>query len=393
MASVLSKPSKEALIKAIQDFGQEQTDKLCQLDSGVRFITEGEISKELFLIIDGEVSILVRQPDGRTERQVALRSSGEIVGETAFLQKNSPRTASVEVFSDNATLIRLTQDDVFEIMTRQPELKETVIYFTQLKNQRSLETMQVLQGNIHVENRMMSALLADIHNFTGIGEFVWEEHLNSFLFEFIEGVDEIVELHAGTFEEQGDGFKALFEDNMHARKSVKCAIGVQALFVRLRDHWRKYNEAFANLGIGIGICSGAMSVRKRFGSRRSGGHVFSHAINIAAAISKYRTNPSDTSINIDDVTLKFLGDHDFNIDPPQQRWLEKLGRIYQVYNVRIASQVGLSIEVQQLIEAHEKRLQKLQLKAATEGRDTPPQVQIEIEEIEANIRKLRNPKQ
>jgi hypothetical protein len=40
----------------------------------------------------------------------------------------------------------------------------------------------VLGGKISVRTEMMSVLLADMHNFSGLGEVIWEEEIDSFLF-------------------------------------------------------------------------------------------------------------------------------------------------------------------------------------------------------------------
>lgn len=337
----------DVLTKAIERFGEEHLDKYCHYSQGQRVINQGDTSTECFLITDGAVSILVREENSTVEKQVALRFVGDLIGEIAFLQKNNPRTASVEVVTSSASFIRITREDIFILVHDNPKLTNAIELLQQLAIPRVHETQQVLRGKLLVENKMMSSLLADIHDFTSLGEIVWEEHLNSFLFDFLESAEEIAEIYNGYFEDQGDGFKILFRDDNHATRSLLCAMMLKSLFLELRSNWKIQNDAFQKVGLGIGICSDFMSVRRRIGSRHQRGHVFSHAINIAAAMSKYRTKSTDVEIYINDGTYSLLNKNEFEIDTPNREWLEKLNQQYLIY--RVVDKVK-PLEDQQLIK-------------------------------------------
>ena len=109
--------------------------------------------------------------------------------------------------------------------------------------------------------------MADIHNLSALGEIVWEEDLNSFLFEFVEQSHELAHRHNGSFEDQGDGFKILFRGTNHPIRSLSCAAEIRELFLAVREaRLQRNEEAFMKVGLGIGICSDFMSIRKRRGS-------------------------------------------------------------------------------------------------------------------------------
>jgi CRP-like cAMP-binding protein len=324
----------ESLRAAISSFGESHPAAIRRFSIGQRVINQNAISDECFLIKQGTVSILVKDSSSDSEKQVALRFEGDLIGETAFLQRNAPRTASVQVITQNATLIRLTRHEIFGLLRENPALHDAVTLLWELAASRLDETQQILDGRITAESRVMSVLLADIHNFSTLGEATWEEQSNSFLFDFIEKSHDTAASYKGKFEDQGDGFKILFRDSSHADRSVACASEIADSFSRFRTIWSQRNDAFESIGLGIGICTDCMSIRKREGSLQAEGRILSHSINIAAAISKQRTVPSDIDIYIDNNTFSIINKNDYEIAGPQQKWLEKLGRLCSIYRIR-----------------------------------------------------------
>src|SRR5207248_1934309 len=143
---------------------------------------------------------------------------------------------------------------------------DAITLLWELTTSRHHETLEVLKGHITVQSRVMTALLADIHNFSTLSEAVWEEQSNSFLFDFMEQSHEASAGCGGVFEDQGDGFKILFHDLGHAERALACATAIKEAFLGLRTSWNERNDAFNNIGLGIGICSDCMSVRRREGS-------------------------------------------------------------------------------------------------------------------------------
>ncbi len=330
----------EALKTAIYKFGERHPRSIRDFRNNERVMNQGEIGQECYLVKDGVLSVLVHHDASGPPRQVALRFKGDMIGETAFLLKNAPRTASVEVVSERASLITLDRKDLFGLIRDEPSLSNAVNLLWELSDARAHETLQIIDGHIKVESLIMSVMLADIHNFSALGEGVWEEHANAFLFDFIEQSEEIAILYGGSFEDQGDGFKVVFNGEEHADKSIQCALNIKQAFLCLRSAWVERNDAFSNIGLGLGICSDVMSRRKREGSPQSKGRVIGHAINVAAAISKYRVLPSDVEIFIDEYTAALLSLEDCKLEGPKQKWLDKLGRMYPIYR---AHQEGAGI--------------------------------------------------
>lgn len=322
-----------ALRVAILSFGDSHPDAVRRFARGQRIISQGAVSDDCFLIKEGTIGILVRQSPSGVETQVALRFEGDLIGETAFLQRNAPRTASVEVVSASATLIRLSRADIFSLLREDPALHNVITLLWELAAYRRDETLQVLQGHVAVENHVMSVLLADIHNFSALGEAAWEEQSSSFLFDFVEQAHETATRYQAAFEDQGDGFRILFLQPDHVRRALSCATTIRDAFLHLRKLWVRRNDAFGDIGLGVGICTDCVSIRKREGSPQPEGRVLSHAINIAAAMSKYRSVPSDVDIYIDENTFSMSEPTTLQITGPHQKWLEKLGRFYPLYSV------------------------------------------------------------
>src|SRR5262249_448447 len=90
---------------------------------------------------------------------------------------------------------------------------------------------------------------------------------------------------------------------------------------------------FANIGIGIGVCTDCMSIRRRTGSPQAAGHVASHAMSIAAAIAKHKKSPSDVEVNLDDATISLLRSNEFSIEGPSDTWLDRLGLKYSLHRL------------------------------------------------------------
>jgi CRP-like cAMP-binding protein len=322
-----------ALRAAIEKYAEEQPESLVRLSSGQRLISQGEISDSCFLIREGSVGITVRQPNSNHEVTVALRTGGDLVGEMAFLQRRAPRTASVQVVSPTATFIRLSKTALFELRRRDPSLQDSVTLLWELAASRYEETTEVLDRRIAVENRVMSVVLSDIHNFTSLGEATWEEQSNVFLFEFMEACEVVADEFKASFEDQGDGHKITVAEIDHVERAIKCAAAIADLFLKLRDRWIQFNDAFSNVGLGIGICTDCMSIRRLIKPHPTKGRVLSHAINIAAAMSKYRVSPSEVEIFIDENTALMAKGEGYWVEDPKQKYLERLGRLYSMYRI------------------------------------------------------------
>ena len=321
----------EALRDAILRYGEQHPEHLHRYVRGDRVIQQGAVSDVCFLVKTGTLSILVKDNASGAETEIALRYAREFIGETAFLQRGVPRTASVVVFSTDADLISVTRSDLYKLLQKEPGLHDAIAGLWELAASRRRETLAVVGGKISVRTKMMSCLLGDIHNFSALGEVVWEEEMDSFLFDFVELSSDAAQRHDGLFEDQGDGFKIIFGDAGHANRALACALEIRDLFQLQRASRAMANAPFRKIGLGIGVCSDFMSVRRRDDSLRSQGRVFSHVLNVASAISKYRESVDETEIYVDETTFKLAPAPTVAFIGPEDIPLEKLGRRQTLY--------------------------------------------------------------
>ena len=325
----------DLLKQAIAEFAARNPNSVHVLRKGHRLITEGEEGSDVFLIQYGYLAIFVNNPEDGKQREVALRYDGDLVGETAILQRRGRRNASVEVVSNTASLVTLSRQDILRLIRGNQAVAEAIIALWELAAARRSETLQVLGGDVTVETKVMSVLLGDIHNFSLLGEEVPDELSEAFLYEFIEESEVIVGDGDGTFEDQGDGFKAVFEGRNHVGRAVTCAASLHKSFCDLRAKWSKHNDAFHNIGLGIGVCTDCMSVRSKAGSARPGGRIASHAISVAAAIAKHKVKPSDVEVYLDENTGSMLTSNEFSVGSTEQMWLERIGRHQTVHKLTL----------------------------------------------------------
>ena len=265
-------------------------------------LSQGELCSDLFILCEGAVNIFAQNRSGALNKPIASRTAVNIIGEHGFLHENQARIATVVVATKDASFIRITQEDMEVVQSEFPEIKKLIPILKHIEGPRIREVDKVIEGNISIKNEMISALIADIHDFTLTGNSIIEEHLNSFLFDFIESADEIVTKKGGDFEDQGDGFKAIFRGDQIEKRAVLSAIEIRDAFKRIIEVWREADDIFKYMGLGIGICTNYMSVRRLEGSMRKRGRVLSHSINIASALAKYKLSENRNEIFIDSAT-------------------------------------------------------------------------------------------
>jgi glutaminase len=91
---------------------------------GETIINQGESASELYLLAQGQVSIKINLPDGKT-RRVATLSQGLVFGEMAWIER-SERSAAVLVDMD-ALCYKLDIDDFDAMMTDHSQIKVKVM--------------------------------------------------------------------------------------------------------------------------------------------------------------------------------------------------------------------------------------------------------------------------
>ena len=105
-------------IKQVAALAQEES-----FSDGVTMVREGEIGDVMFIIISGEVRILVTQ--GQKEMEIARRKAGEYVGEMALISRE-PRSATVTAAGDVRTLC-IDQKSFESLLRDRPDASLAVI--------------------------------------------------------------------------------------------------------------------------------------------------------------------------------------------------------------------------------------------------------------------------
>jgi hydrophobe/amphiphile efflux-3 (HAE3) family protein len=93
------------------------------IPAGQPLLRSGQEGREMFLVIDGELEISVRHPDGERE-VINICRRGDVIGEVGFFFKR--RSADVDVLAD-ARLLRLTQKNMEKLTRRYPRIAAKVL--------------------------------------------------------------------------------------------------------------------------------------------------------------------------------------------------------------------------------------------------------------------------
>jgi HEAT repeat protein len=105
-------------IKQVAALAQEES-----FSEGVTIVREGDIGDVMFIIISGEVRILVTQ--GQKEMEIARRKTGEYVGEMALISRD-PRSATVTAVGDVHALC-IDQKSFESLLRDRPDASLAVI--------------------------------------------------------------------------------------------------------------------------------------------------------------------------------------------------------------------------------------------------------------------------
>ncbi len=89
-------------------------------DAGEPFIRQGDAGDSLYIIVDGEASVVIDEVG-----QVAQRGPKSIIGEMAIISRK-PRSATCIAITD-ITALKVDFDDFWQLLEEQPELALGVI--------------------------------------------------------------------------------------------------------------------------------------------------------------------------------------------------------------------------------------------------------------------------
>lgn len=95
-----------------------------QFATGRAIVRQGELGDSFYLIVRGEVRVLVSDSDDAEPKEVARLGPGMFFGELAVLSRE-PRSATVES-SEVVDLLRLRRDAVLPILRNYPQAREVL---------------------------------------------------------------------------------------------------------------------------------------------------------------------------------------------------------------------------------------------------------------------------
>ncbi len=156
-------------------------------------------------------------------------------------------------------------------------------------------------------NQTITVLFADIRGFTSIAEHAPPEEIVGLLNKYFSAMTDIIFAHGGTLDKYlGDGLMALFgaptttpED---ASNALNAAVAMQRRIIGINQELRK--EGFKELGVGIGLHTGEVTVGYIGSERRSEYTAIGDAVNTA---SRLESNARGGEILISEATFKAAG--------------------------------------------------------------------------------------
>lgn len=150
----------------------------------------------------------------------------------------------------------------------------------------------------------ITVLFADIRGFTRISEHAPPEKIVQLLNKYFSAMTDIIFAHGGTLDKYlGDGLMALFGaptvTPKDAANAVAAAVAMQRRMLSINDELRE--EGFQEIGIGIGLHTGEVTVGYIGSERRSEYTAIGDAVNTA---SRLESNAKAGEILVSEVTAK-----------------------------------------------------------------------------------------
>lgn len=136
------------------------------------------------------------------------------------------------------------------------------------------------------QRKMMTVMFSDIRSFSSFTENLEPEEMFHLLDKYLSEMTRIIHHHEGTLNKIiGDGLLVFFGDPMpmedHAARAVMVALEMQKKVTELKDEWLYYGH---ELGIGIGINTGYMTVGSIGSDMHKDYTVIGNQVNVAARL-------------------------------------------------------------------------------------------------------------
>jgi adenylate cyclase len=150
----------------------------------------------------------------------------------------------------------------------------------------------------------ITVLFADIRGFTRISEHAAPEKIVQLLNRYFSAMTDIIFAHGGTLDKYlGDGLMALFgaptATPKDAANAIAAAVAMQRRMLSINEELRE--EGFPEVGIGIGLHTGEVTVGYIGSERRSEYTAIGDAVNTA---SRLESNAKAAEILVSEVTAK-----------------------------------------------------------------------------------------
>ena len=200
-------------------------------------------------------------------------------------QKVEDRTA--ELRKAQQDLLQLNHDLESKVKSQVVELE----MYNELRRYLSPKlTEKILTGGhtfgAEPQRKIMTVVFSDIRGFSNVTDSLESEELFHLLDRYLSEMIKIVHDHDGTLNKIiGDGLLIFFNDPIpmedHAERAVSMAVDMQIKITDLLDEWRQYGH---ELGIGIGINTGYVTVGNIGSDMHRDYTVIGNQVNVAARL-------------------------------------------------------------------------------------------------------------
>jgi len=159
------------------------------------------------------------------------------------------------------------------------------------------------------ETRELSALFADIRDFTGLAERLPAERLVRLLNRYFTAMTEVVQAEDGMIDKfLGDGLLAVFGAPLpqpdHAARACRAALAMQAAVAALNREWAA--EGLPEIRIGVGVNTGPMVIGNMGSEQRFDYTVVGDAVNVAARLEA-ASKEAGEAVLVSEATLAAAG--------------------------------------------------------------------------------------
>lgn len=194
---------------------------------------------------------------------------------------------TLELSRAQEKLMLFNQDLKAEVKEKVKELErynELRRYLSPKLTEKILSTGETL--GIESQRKMMTVVFSDIRNFSALTDSLEPEEIFFLLDRYLSEMTKIIHQYDGTLNKIiGDGLLVFFGDpvpmNDHAQRAVMMATAMQKKVAELSPEWLQYGH---ELGIGIGINTGYMTVGNIGSDMHRDYTVIGNQVNVAARL-------------------------------------------------------------------------------------------------------------